>query len=127
MVAIYIQITQLSCNGSSTCYVAVFCRTLPYSASYNILLNSASHNILPNSASRIILPNSASRNILPNSASYNILPNSASRNILLNSAGCSSYSLLTQPLTYIRRVFILINVSSALFRFTFVIVFTGLF
>src|SRR6266702_7526641 len=74
MVAIYIQITQSSCNGASTHYVAVFCRILPYSAIYNILPNSASHT-LPNSASHT-LPNSASH-ILPNSASH-ILPNSAS-------------------------------------------------
>ena len=32
------------------------------------------------------------------------------------------YSLLTQPLTYIHRVFILINVFNALFGFTFVII-----
>jgi len=49
---------QLSCNGASTRHVAAFCRILPYSASYNILLNSASH-ILPSSAS-YILPSSAS-------------------------------------------------------------------
>jgi len=96
MVAIYIQITQLSCDGASTRYVAVFCRILPYSTSHilpsstsHILPSSASH-ILPNSASHI-LPNSASH-ILPNSASYillssasHILPNSASH-ILLSSA-----------------------------------------
>src|SRR6266702_1740604 len=51
MVAIYIQITQSSCDGSITHYVAIFCRILPYSASHNILPNSASRNILPNSAS----------------------------------------------------------------------------
>jgi len=73
MVAIYIQITQLSCNSASTRHVAAFCRILPYSTSYNILPNSASY-ILPSSASHI-LPNSASH-ILPSSASY-ILPNSA--------------------------------------------------
>src|SRR6266550_1764841 len=69
MVAIYIQITQLSCDGASTRYIAIFCHTLPYSASHNILPNSASHNILPNSASHNILPNSASR-ILPYSAVF---------------------------------------------------------
>jgi len=52
MVAIYIQITQSSCDGASTRYVAMFCRILPYSASHNILPNSASY-ILPNSASHI--------------------------------------------------------------------------
>jgi len=66
MVAIYIQITQLSCDGASTRYIAVFCRILPYSASYNILPNSASR-ILPSSAS-YILPSSVSH-ILPSSAS----------------------------------------------------------
>src|SRR6266702_2855369 len=50
MVAIHIQITQLSCDGASARYVAVFRRILPYSASHNILPNSASRNILPNSA-----------------------------------------------------------------------------
>jgi len=52
MVAIYIQITQLSCNGASTRHVAAFFRILPYSASHNILLNSASY-ILPSSVSYI--------------------------------------------------------------------------
>ena len=37
------------------------------------------------------------------------------------------YSLLTQPLTYIYRVFVLISVFSALFGFTFIIASTGLF
>ena len=37
-----------------------------------------------------------------------------------------SYSLLTQPLTCIYRVFILINAFKALFKFTFVIIFTKL-
>jgi len=58
MVAIYIQITQSSCDGASTRYIAVFCRILLYSASYNILPNSASR-ILPSSVS-YILPSSAS-------------------------------------------------------------------
>src|SRR6266571_2277378 len=67
MVAIYIQITQLSCDGASTRYVAVFCCILPYSASHNILPNSASHNILLDSVSYNILLNFASYNIMPNS------------------------------------------------------------
>ena len=50
VVIIYIQITQLSCDGASTHYIAIFCRILPYSASHNILPNSASRKILPNSA-----------------------------------------------------------------------------
>ena len=37
------------------------------------------------------------------------------------------YSLLTQPSTYIHRVFILINVFSALFGFTFIIISARLF
>ena len=37
------------------------------------------------------------------------------------------YSLLTQPLTYIYRVFILINIFSTLFGFTFIITSTRLF
>src|SRR6266702_2187409 len=60
MVAIYIQITQSSCDGTSTRYVAVFCYILPYSTSHNILPNSTSHNILLDSTSHNILPNSAS-------------------------------------------------------------------
>src|SRR6266700_3435782 len=52
MVAIDIQITQSSCDGASTRYIAVFCRILPNSASHNILPSSASH-ILPSSASHI--------------------------------------------------------------------------
>jgi hypothetical protein len=75
IVAIYIQITQLSSNSASTRHVAVFYRILLYSTSYNILLNSASH-ILPSSTSHI-LPSSASYNILLNPASH-ILPSSAS-------------------------------------------------
>ena len=43
MVAIYIQITQSSCDGASTRYIAIFCHILPYSACHNILPNSASH------------------------------------------------------------------------------------
>ena len=85
IVAIYIQITQLSCNGTSTHYITVFCRILPCSASYNILPNSASR-ILPSSASYNILPNPASYNFLPNPASYNFLLNSTSYNFLPNSA-----------------------------------------
>ena len=38
-----------------------------------------------------------------------------------------SYSLLTQLLTYIYKVFILTNVSNTLFRFTFIIIFIKLF
>ena len=37
------------------------------------------------------------------------------------------YSLLTQPLTYIYRVFILTNISNTLFRFIFIIISTKLF
>jgi len=110
IVAIYIQITHLSCDGASTRHIAVFCRILLYSTSHNILPNSASH-ILPSSTS-YILPSSASH-ILPNSASY-ISP----RHI--------SYSLLTQPSTRIYRVFILTNVSSTLFKFAFIIISTRL-
>jgi hypothetical protein len=40
---------------------------------------------------------------------------------------CISYSLLTQPLTYICRVFVLINIFNTLFRFPFVITSAGLF
>ena len=36
------------------------------------------------------------------------------------------YSLLTHPSTYIYRVFILTNISSTLFRFAFIIIFTRL-
>ena len=61
---------QSSYNSSSTRYVTVFYRTLPYSTSYNILPNSASH-ILLSSASYILL-NSASY-ILLSSASYILL------------------------------------------------------
>ena len=50
--------------------VAVFCRILPYSASYNILFYFACH-ILPYSAV-YILPSSASH-ILPSSASHILL------------------------------------------------------
>ena len=103
IVAIYIQITQLSCNGASTHYIAVFCLILPYSTSYNILPNSASY-ILPSSTSYIlpssishILPNSISH-ILPNSVSH-ILPNSISH-ILPNSVSyISALAALAASLT----------------------------
>jgi len=91
-----------------------FCRILPYSASYNILLNSASYILL--SSASYILPSPASY-ILLSSVSY----------ISALAALAISYSLLTQPLTYIRRVFMLTNVSSALFGFAFIIISAGLF
>jgi len=37
-----------------------------------------------------------------------------------------SYSLLTQPLTYTRKVFVLTNIFRALFKFTFIITSTRL-
>ena len=74
IIAIYIQITQLSCDSTNTHHITVFCCILPYSASHSILPNSTSH-ILPSSIS-YILPSSAGY-ILPSFASY-ILLNSIS-------------------------------------------------
>src|SRR5882762_7838269 len=91
IVAIYIQITQLSYNGTSTHHITVFCYILPYSTSNNILLNSASH-ILPSSASYILL--SSTSHILPSSASC-ILPSSASRILPYSASHISALAALT--------------------------------